>query len=153
MSIFLGRNQLPVFISFIVCGVLCGVFYDILKVKRRIIFKRYIFLFIDDLLFCDFGTVVLLFNAFAFNDGNLKWYEIPFMLLGFLLYRKTLSSVFTGLCFYIIDKTKQLLKFILLFIKRLLLAVMRPVLILVNNMYLMWYTEFKFRKLNLKTCS
>lgn len=112
MAIFLGRNQLPVFISFVICGVICGVFYDLLKIKRRIMFKRYIFLFIDDLIFCGFATVLFLFNAYAFNDGNLKWYELPFMVTGFLIYRKTLSVLFIGICFFIIDKIKQLLKFI-----------------------------------------
>lgn len=113
MSILFGRNQFPVFISFLICGVVCGIFYDILKIKRRIISDNYLFLFIDDLFFCFFSTVVFIFNAYSFNDGNIKWYEFPLMGFGFAVYRKTLSVLFIGGCFWIIDRTKKLLLAIL----------------------------------------
>lgn len=109
MSILFGRNQLPVLISFVICGIVCGIFYDILKIKRRIFTDKYIFLFFDDLLFCMFSTIVFIFNAYSFNDGNIKWYEFPCMAFGFGVYRKTLSVIFIGVCFWLIDKTKELL--------------------------------------------
>ncbi len=109
MSILFGRNQFPVLISFLICGVICGIFYDILKVKRRIFTDKFFFLFIDDLIFCLFSTVVFLFNAYSFNDGNIKWYEFPAMAFGFAVYRKTLSVIFIGACFWLIDRTKKLI--------------------------------------------
>ena len=112
MDVLFGRSQLPVFLSFVICGVISGVFYDILKIKRRIFAERFIFLFIDDLLFCTFCTMLILFNAYSFNDGNIKWYEIPFMAMGFILYRKTLSYVFVGFCYFVIDTTEHFLCFL-----------------------------------------
>ena len=109
MDILFGRNQLPVFISFVICGIIAGAFCDILKIKRRIFSDRFIFLFFDDLLFFAFCTVLILCNAYAFNDGNMKWYEIPFMIMGFVLYRKTVSVIFIGICFTVIDFTKKII--------------------------------------------
>jgi len=113
MDVLLGRDQLPVFVSFVVCGIISGAFYDILKIKRRIFAQRFIFLFVDDLIFCTFCTILVIFNAYSFNDGNLKWYEIPFMMMGFVLYRKTASPLFIGICYYIIDVTKKIVRFVL----------------------------------------
>ena len=109
MDILFGRNQLPVFISFVICGMIAGAFCDILKIKRRIFSDRFIFLFFDDLLFFLFCTVLIICNAYAFNDGNMKWYEIPFMIMGFVLYRKTFSVLFIGVCFTVIDFTKRVI--------------------------------------------
>lgn len=121
MAILFGRDQLPVFLSFLVCGMLSGALFDLLKIKRRIFGAPAAILFVDDLLFMLCSAVLVIFNAFAFNDGNMKWYEIPFMTAGFALYRVTLSRLFIGVCFAVIDFVKRLLRKIFSPIRKLLL--------------------------------
>lgn len=120
MEILFGRNQLPVFISFFICGIISGVFCDLLRIKRRILFSNFIILFFDDLVFFGFCTLLIIFNAYCFNNGNMKWYEIPVMISGFALYRKTLSRVFTGVCFTVIDFLKKLIRIAFSPIRRLI---------------------------------
>lgn len=108
MDVLFGRDQLPVVISFFVCGVICGAFYDVLRIKRHIFPCGYFILFLDDLLFCGFLTIVFLFNAYSFNNGNIKWYEVPIMIAAFVIYRKTVSAIVIRLCFMLIDVLKRL---------------------------------------------
>ena len=48
--------------------------------------------------------------AFAFNDGNFKWYEAPLMLGGFAVYRLTLSRIVIFCIFAVIDFVKKMLR-------------------------------------------
>ena len=120
MDILFGRSQLPVIVAFLVCGVIAGAVYDVFKIKRRIFGANYIVLFIDDFIFMFLCTILVIFCAFATNNGNMKWYELPLMVSGFYVYRKTLSVLFIKVAFFLIDKTKLLLKFLLRPVKRLL---------------------------------
>lgn len=120
MEILFGRNQFAVFLSFLVCGVLAGIVFDALKVKRHLFGAPNAVLFVDDFIFMLLCGILLIFNAFAFNDGNFKWYEVPFMLAGFTVYRLTLSRLVIFVFFGAIDVAKKLLKRLLRPILRLL---------------------------------
>ena len=146
MEILLGRNPLPVFVSFFVCGIISGVFCDILRIKRRIFSEHAIFLFFDDLLFFMFCTVVIIFNAYCFNDGNMKWYEIPVMISGFVLYRKTVSVLFIGVCFRIIDFLRELICYITAPIHKILSHLITKVWRLLNRIKLRFWLIRKRKK-------
>ena len=110
MALLFGRDQLPVFLSFLVCGVLVGVLFDVLKIKRHLFCAPGFIVFIDDLVFMLTCGVIVIFNAFAFNDGNFKWYEAPLMLGGFAVYRLTLSRLVIFCIFAVIDFVKKMLR-------------------------------------------
>ncbi len=93
MEILFGRSPYPVLVSFAVCGMLAGLLYDLLKIKRKLLGAPALVVFADDVFFCFCTAVAVVFDAYAFNDGNLKWYEAPAMLAGWLLYRRTLSRL------------------------------------------------------------
>ncbi len=137
MAILFGRNQLPVFISFLICGVISGVVYDLLRIKRRIVPANNIVLFFDDMAFMLFNAVLVIFNAYAFNNGNLKWYEFPLMLMGFSVYRLTLSVLFIKIVFKVIDVTKHLiLRFVISPVARLFNRFKTELLNLCKSVYL-----------------
>ena len=119
MDILFGKNQFTVIISFFVCGIICGIIFDIFKIKRRIFGSPYIVLLIDDLIFMLSVAVIVIFNAYAFNNGNMKWYESPAMLFGFWIYRKTMSVIFIKVSFFIIDKIKLLITKLLIPVKKI----------------------------------
>lgn len=110
MAILFGRNQLPVFISFLICGIISGIVYDLFRIKRRIVPANSIVIFFDDIIFMLFNAVLVVFNAYAFNNGNLKWYEFPLLLMGFTAYRLTLSVLFIKIVFKVIDVIKHLVQ-------------------------------------------
>lgn len=94
MAILFGRNQLPVVLSFFVCGSILGIAFDILKIKRMLFGSNFLFTFFDDSFFCVVSGMMIVVNAYALNDGNMKWYEIPLTVAGFSLWHCTLSPPF-----------------------------------------------------------
>ncbi len=109
MAILFGRNPWPVILSFFVCGMIAGVLFDLFKIKRHIFGAPRILLFFDDFIFMLTCGILVIFDAFAFNNGNFKWYEAPFMLFGFTVYRLTLSRLVIFCIFGIIDFVKKML--------------------------------------------
>ncbi len=109
MAILFGRNPWPVILSFFVCGMIAGVLFDLFKIKRHIFGAPQILLFFDDFIFMLTCGILVIFDAFAFNNGNFKWYEAPFMLFGFTVYRLTLSRLVIFCIFRVIDFVKKLL--------------------------------------------
>ena len=147
MAILFGRDQLPVFLSFLVCGALEGILYDVLKIKRRIFGAPYVVLFVDDLLFTLSCAILVIFNAFAFNDGNLKWYELPFLTAGFVIYRLTLSRLFILVCFTVIDFFKRLIYAILAPVKKLFLTMAHILLSFMERVYFAVFIALYRRKM------
>ncbi len=135
MDILFGRDQFPVIISFFICGIFSGILFDLFKIKRRIFGANKMILFVDDFIFMLICATAVIFTAYAFNNGNMKWYEVPDMVAGFVVYRKTFSVVFIKICFFLIDKIKQFIKVIFLPIKKMLLAVVDSIHIFYLSIY------------------
>lgn len=111
---------MPVVISFFVCGIVAGLLFDLFKVKRIILGYNKLILFFDDFVFMLICSVIVIFNAYAFNDGNLKWYEIPLLCLGFFTYTKLFSSIIMGLFSFLIEAIKRIIAYLLLPLKKIL---------------------------------
>lgn len=147
MAILFGRDPFPVVIAFLCCGVIAGAVYDLFRIKRRLFGHFPLVVFADDVLFMLFcGTLVLL-CAYAFNDGNFKWYELPCMFFGFSVYRLTLSRIVIGLCFATINFLKKLLKRILFPLARLVQRGGKRLLCLSESVYLNLFTHSVKKKL------
>ena len=113
MDILFGRDPLQTLAAFFVCGVLLGVVYDLLAVRRLFSFGGAVRLFFDDLLFTLFSGAVMLSAAYAFGNGNWRWYELPAALTGILLYRLTVSRVLLAVCRKAARLFKSVLRFVL----------------------------------------
>lgn len=148
MEILFGRDPLPVVISFFICGAISGIIYDLLEIKRYIIHTNKIILFFDDLLFMLCNAVIIIFNAYAFNNGNIKWYEIPAMIIGFSVYKSTFSKVFLKIAFSVIAIIKKVLIQIIIPIKKALLFLFTFINARVEELYLMCVV-FKYKRLML----
>lgn len=98
MEILFGRAVLPVLVAYFVCGALWGGLYDLVCIKRELLYSPGCIRFFEDILFMLAGGVLVLLCAYAYNNGCFRWYELPTMLSGLCLYRVTLSRVLMGLC-------------------------------------------------------
>lgn len=115
MAILFGRNQPAAVVSYLICGLILAFFFDVLKIKRIFFGSCALLLFLDDFLFCTVSAAVIIINAYAMNDGNMKWYELPFLCIGFWIWRKTLSRFFIN-TFVFINR----------FLKNLIFCILRP---------------------------
>ena len=109
MDILFGRDPWAVIAAFAVCGVLLGMLYDALYVKRLFLGAFRVALAVDDLFFSLAGGVLFVVTAYAFGNGNIRWYEFPAMFFGFAAEHMTLSRAVRGLFGSIAGLLKKLL--------------------------------------------
>lgn len=101
MNILFPQYQAHVFFLMSIVGFALGIIYDTFKIKRKIFGS--LFIFFDDFLFMIISSIVFVFSVFAFNNGILRWYEVFFLILGFIVYRITLSMLIMSLFEFIIN--------------------------------------------------
>ena len=101
-------------------GILCGVVWDAFKITRIFLgisdfpeangrYKKrrdFVFLFLQDLLFCIIFGCVLSVGMYYGNEGRLRAFAPVGMLLGFWAYRRTLGA----LVIMVAEKSASLLR-------------------------------------------
>ena len=98
------ENQTYLFIVFSLTGIGLGVLFDFFRALRKT-FK------IPDLVTYLEGIIVL-YNIWFFNDGEIRIYMILGILIGAVIYTLTLSTIFIKINYFIMSKIKIILTFI-----------------------------------------
>ena len=88
-------------------GGVLGVFYDILRFLRRLVFKGKIFVFIFDIIFLSVSAVCAFLFAFATCSGNIRLIHVVFILSGFALYYHSWGALSVKLISFILLRLKR----------------------------------------------
>jgi len=115
--------------------------YDVFRIKRRIFGAPGVVVFVDDVTFMICNALIFIINEYSFNNGNIKWYEAPVMLAGFVVYRFTFSVIFIKICFALIDFVKRLTRRLLRPVKKYCKASRAFFARLVEKLVLLHYTR------------
>lgn len=94
MNIFFHENQQALFFVMTVVGLISGFVFDIFKIKQNVFGKNTFVVLIDDLIFSVITILLFLFSVFIFNNGVFRWFELLFYIVGFYLYRVSVSRIF-----------------------------------------------------------
>lgn len=125
MAILFGRDQLPVFLSFLVCGVLAGVLFDVLKIKRHMFGAPGFIVFIDDLNSCLHAVSLSFLTPLLSTTAILNGTKCRSCSGGFAVYRLTLSRIVIFCIFAVIDFVKKMLRKLVTPLVRLTLKQLR----------------------------
>lgn len=90
---FYVTNQNTVVLVLMLLGAVSGLIRDIVKVKRRFVRTGKILEFLEDFICCVILTFVYHITVFVTNYGYVRWYEFAGLILGFALYRMTISNL------------------------------------------------------------
>lgn len=138
-------NQIHLFIIFLICGLVIGIFFDIFRILRRSFKTPDFITYIEDALFGIFTGIFLIFMLFIFNNGELRFYIFIALSLGLVLYFLTISKIFIKINVKLLTTIKKsILKvlsilfyplklFLDLIRKRVLQVVLKPFRILTIN--------------------
>lgn len=94
--------------SLIVGAFLCAV-YDVFRLFRLRKKQNAIVLFICDLIFCLIATVSLLILFFNLSYGRMRMYALVLAVVGFLIWRLTVSRLVMHLMQKLIKQTEKIL--------------------------------------------
>ena len=93
MNYYYPHDQLSLLLAMLFTGLIIGVLYDSFKIKQMLLGSALFFKFADDLLFSIISVIIFIMSVFAFNNGIVRWYSAVFCVLGFAVYRITLSKL------------------------------------------------------------
>lgn len=83
--------EVDVFLRAIALGAVCGLFYDILRIFRRVRTRGYILTGVEDLLYWIVSAVIMFMFLYKENGGTIRAYIIMGMAAGMLLYEIVLG--------------------------------------------------------------
>lgn len=112
MNIFFPPHQETVFALMSLVGALLGFIYDAFKFKRILFGKCTLVLFFDDFTFMLISCVIFILSVFILNNGRIRWYEFAFCIIGFSVYRITLSKIIMPFLILLAKMIRRLALFI-----------------------------------------
>lgn len=87
------QNQAYLFLVFSLTGIAIGVLFDFFRILRRAIKTANIITCIEDVLFWILTGILILYNIWYFNNGEIRVYMFLGIILGVLIYVSTLSDI------------------------------------------------------------
>lgn len=127
-------TQLYAFGIVLLAGVSLGLFFDLFRVIRGILRPGAISTSLLDLIFWVLITPLLILYLLLANWGELRFYVLAGLALGFLFYRLLLSGIVISLLLFLVDIVFAVLNFLFTAIIRM---VMFPI-ILVRELHHSW---------------
>ncbi len=91
------QNQAYLFLVFSLTGVEIGILFDFFRILRRTIKTGNIVTYIQDILFWILTGILVLYNIWYFNNGEIRVYMFLGIIIGTLIYMLTLSNIFVKL--------------------------------------------------------
>ena len=97
-----SRQETAVFFLAVALGAVLSLFYDFLRILRRMIRHGALATGMEDLLFWLLGAFLLFALMFYGTDGELRGYVLLSAFCGALLYRQTVKK-----CFFILKSNRK----------------------------------------------
>lgn len=89
----MAQNQAYLFLVFSLTGIIIGVLFDFFRILRRSIKTPNVITYIEDILFWILTGLLVLYNIWYFNNGEIRIYMFLGIILGILIYMSTLSNI------------------------------------------------------------
>ena len=96
-----SSHQITVFFIYVLSGFICGIFFDVQRVLRRIMAADSARTFIEDFVFATFTVFMTIAPGFIYNNGEMRYYQIIGILCGGIVYAVALSPVIKKILHFI----------------------------------------------------
>ncbi len=106
------ENQAYLFIVFSLTGIELGILFDFFRTLRKTFKTSDFVTYIEDIIYWILAGIIVLYNIWFFNDGEIRIYMILGILIGTIIYTLTLSSIFIKINYFVMSKIKIILTFI-----------------------------------------
>ena len=104
------ENQAYLFLVFSLTGVILGVLFDFFRVLRKTFKTGDFVTYIEDILYWILAGIIILYNIWFFNDGEIRVFMILGILMGAIIYCLTLSPIFIKIDYFFMKKIKGVFK-------------------------------------------
>lgn len=112
------ENQAYLFLVFSFTGMLIGILFDFFRVLRKTYKTSDVITYIEDILFWILTGILIIYNIWFFNDGEIRLFMILGIIIGALLYTLTISYFVKKIINFIMSKIKIITTFLCKIIKK-----------------------------------
>ena len=102
-------NQAYIFMVFTIVGAIIGVIFDIFRISRKTIKTNDIATAIEDIFFWIITGIIIIYSMYVFCDGQLRFFMIIGIVLGFTIYLCTISKYVIKISVHTINFLKRIL--------------------------------------------
>lgn len=88
-----SSHQVNVFFIYVLSGLICGTFFDVQRLLRRMFSAGSTRTLVEDFVFAVFSVFMTIVPGFIYNNGEMRYYQIVGILCGGTLYAAALSRV------------------------------------------------------------
>lgn len=127
----MAQNQAYLFLIFSLTGVAIGLLFDFFRILRRSFKTPNIVIYIEDILFWVLTGVLILYNIWYFNNGEIRLYMFLGIIIGILIYVSTLSSILVK----VLSKILQTIIKVLEIPFKTLLAILRKIYTTISSIF------------------
>ena len=138
------QNQAYLFLFFSLTGVAIGVLFDFFRILRRTIKTANIITYIEDILFWVLTGILILYNIWYFNNGEIRVYMFLGIILGVLIYMSTLSNIVVKLFTRILGTIIKVLELPF----KTIIAVFRKIITIILSFSTKYVKKIKIKKGN-----
>ena len=100
----MAQNQAYLFLVFSLTGVTIGILFDFFRILRKTIKTPNIITYVEDILFWILTGLLILYNIWYFNNGEIRIYMFLGIIIGVLIYMSTLSNILIKIFSKILQK-------------------------------------------------
>ena len=138
------QNQAYLFLVFSLTGVEIGILFDFFRILRRTIKTGNIVTYIQDILFWILTGVLVLYNIWYFNNGEIRIYMFLGIIIGVLIYMLTLSNIFVKLFTKILSTIIKVLEIPF----KTIITIFRKIITAILSLFTKNVKKFKIKKGN-----
>ena len=138
------QNQAYLFLVFSLTGVEIGILFDFFRILRRTIKTGNIVTYIQDILFWILTGILVLYNIWYFNNGEIRVYMFLGIIIGTLIYVSTLSNIFVKLFTRILNTIIKVLEIPF----KTIVAIFRKIITVILSFFTKNVKKIKIKKGN-----
>lgn len=149
------NSQTLLFLTCIEIGVIMGMFYDLIRILRKIIPHPNWLIQVEDTLYWISGALIGFAILYMHNYGQIRFFVFLGMLSGAVLYLCTFSIVFMKFATWLIDLMKRVFRYVIHIVSIPLLWIINLIKIPVRGIKMLYkhlntYRKRQVKKLNRK---
>ena len=144
----MAQNQAYLFLVFSLTGVIIGILFDFFRILRKTIKTPNIITYIEDVLFWILTGVLILYNIWYFNDGEIRIFMFLGIILGALIYMSILSNI----VILVLTKILQIIIKILEIPFKLIKSVVTKISTLIVQIFSNFTKKFTNKKGKIENC-
>lgn len=103
------QDQTYLFLVFSLTGIIIGFLFDFFRILRKSFKTTDLITCIEDVIFWILTGILILYNIWYFNNGEIRLFIILGIILGVIIYLLTLSNIVVKVFTFIINFLKKII--------------------------------------------